>query len=216
VEAYKKTDNTSTARTSTCIALFPSSNAAGSWPLWKLDINCNVLRTILVKLITAEEIITRANLIAEGEELKQGLVLDTKESEMCEGSSHRDTTMIKENNEIGDTSTLQEEHNLDGVQEEAHDNHVGMRTRSGRMITPPSQFLGVTKIPEGNLMSRKTEEAISAELKQLLEDLQALHPVMKEDITTNTKVLRSHMFVVEKYLACGKFEKVKARLVANG
>jgi hypothetical protein len=30
VEAYKKTDNTSTARTSACIALFPSSNAAGS------------------------------------------------------------------------------------------------------------------------------------------------------------------------------------------
>jgi hypothetical protein len=55
---------------------------------------------------------------------------------------------------------------------EAHDNHVGMRTRSGRTMTPPSRFLGVTKIPEGNLMSKKREEAISAELKQLFEDLQ--------------------------------------------
>jgi hypothetical protein len=105
---------------------------------------------------------------------------------------------------------------LDRIEEEAHDNHVGMRTRSGRAMSPPSQFLGVTKILEGNLMSRKTEEAISAELKQRFEDLQALHPVLKEDIPTNTKVLRSHMFVVEKYLACGKFDKVKARLVANG
>jgi hypothetical protein len=80
VEAYKKTDNTSTACTLACIALFPGSNAAGSWTLWKLDSNCNVLRTRFAKLITTEEIITRVNLIADGEELKQGLVLDTKES----------------------------------------------------------------------------------------------------------------------------------------
>jgi hypothetical protein len=33
---------------------------------------------------------------------------------MWEGSSLRDTTMITEDNEIGDTGTLQEEHNLDG------------------------------------------------------------------------------------------------------
>jgi hypothetical protein len=216
VEAYEKTDNTSTARTSAFIALFPSSNAAGSWTLWKLDSNCNILRTTFVKLITTEEVITQVNLMADGKELKLGLVLDTKESDMCEGRSHRDTTMITEDNEIGDTGTLQEEHNLDGIQEEAHDNHVGMRTRSGRTITPPSRFLGVTKIPEGNLMCRKTEEAISAELKQLFEDLQALHPVLKEDIPPSTKVLRSHMFVVEKYLACGKFDKVKARLVTDG
>jgi hypothetical protein len=155
-------------------------------------------------------------LIADGEELKQGLVLDTKESEMFEVGSRKDTTMIREDNEIGDTGTLQEEHNFDGIQEEAHDNHVGMRTRSGRTMTPPSPFHGVTKIPEGNLMCRKTEKAILAELKQLFEDLQALHPVLKEDIQPNTKVLRSHMFVVEKYLACGKFYKLKARLVADG
>jgi hypothetical protein len=91
-----------------------------------------------------------------------------------------------------------------------------MRTKSGRTMTPSSRFLDVTKIPEGNLMSKKREEAISAELKQLFEDLQALHSVLKEDIPPNTKVLRSHMFVVEKYLACGKFDKMKARLVADG
>jgi hypothetical protein len=73
VEAYKKTDNTSTACTSACIALFPSSNATGSWTLWKLDSNCNVLRTRFVKLITPEEVITKVTLIANGEELKQGI-----------------------------------------------------------------------------------------------------------------------------------------------
>jgi hypothetical protein len=72
-------------------------------------------------LITPEEVITKVTLIAEGEEFKQGLVLDPEESEMCEGGSHRDTTMITKGNEIGDTGTLQEEQVLDGIQEEAHD-----------------------------------------------------------------------------------------------
>jgi hypothetical protein len=35
-------------------------------------------------------------------------------------------------------------------------------------------------------MSRRTEEAILAELQQLFEDLQALYPVLKEDIPPNT------------------------------
>jgi hypothetical protein len=33
VEAYEKTDNTSAARISACIVLFPSINAARSWTL---------------------------------------------------------------------------------------------------------------------------------------------------------------------------------------
>lgn len=136
-------------------------------------------------------------MIADGKQIKQGLVLDPKESEIYEGGSHRDTTMITEDNKIGGTGTLQEEQTLDGIQEEAHDTQVGMRTRSGRTMIPSSQFLGVRKISEGNPMSRKTAEATLAEWKQLFEDLQAFHPVLKDDIPPNTRVLRSHVFVVE-------------------
>jgi hypothetical protein len=35
-------------------------------------------------------------------------------------------------------------------------------------------------------------------------------------IKAGTKLLKSHMFVVEKYLADGSFGKMKARLEANG
>jgi len=216
VEAYEKTDNTSTARTSTCIALYPSSNAAGSWILWKLDTNCNVQRTRFVKLMTTEKVITMINVIAEREEINQGVVLDTMDNQFDEGSSKIDTTTMTENSNMVDNSIPQEEQTLDEVQGKEDEGEVGMRTRSGRSMIPRSRFLGVTKIPEDNLKVRKTEEAISAELKQLFKDLQALHPVLKKDIPPDTKLLRSDMFVAEKYLACGKFDKMKARLVADG
>jgi hypothetical protein len=59
VEAYEKTANTLSAHTSACIALYTSSNAAGSWTLWKLDSNCNVQRTRFVKLTITQEVITK-------------------------------------------------------------------------------------------------------------------------------------------------------------
>jgi hypothetical protein len=62
----------------------------------------------------------------------------------------------------------------------------------------------------------ETNRAVLSELKQLFKELQALCPISKENIPSNKILLRSHMFVVEKHLACGKFKKMKARLVADG
>jgi hypothetical protein len=42
-------------------------------------------------LITTEEVISEVNLIAAGDEIKQGLVLDPMESEICGGGLKRDT-----------------------------------------------------------------------------------------------------------------------------
>jgi len=58
--------------------------------------------------------------------------------------------------------------------------------------------------------------AINAELKMLFEDLKELRCVRRAEIKAGTKILKSHMFVVEKYLANGEFDKMKARLVADG
>jgi hypothetical protein len=49
----------------------------------------------------------------------------------------------------------------------------------------------------------------------LFEDLKALS-VRRAEIKAGTKILKPHMFVVEKYLANGEFDKMKARLVADG
>lgn len=40
--------------------------------------------------------------------------------------------------------------------------------------------------------------------------------IRKTEIEEGSKILTSHMFVVVKYLASGEFEKMKARLVADG
>jgi len=58
--------------------------------------------------------------------------------------------------------------------------------------------------------------AINAEIKMLFQDLKALRCVRRAEIKAGTKILKSRMFVVEKYLANGKFDKMKARLVADG
>ncbi len=61
-----------------------------------------------------------------------------------------------------------------------------------------------------------TDEAIKAELHMLFKDLLALRAVKRAAIKGGTKILCSHMFVVAKYLASGAFDKIKARLIADG
>ncbi len=88
------------------------------------------------------------------------------------------------------------------------------RTRSGRRVVIPSRFMNVTKVKEWK--TEAAEVAIKAELRMLFEELKALRCVKRASIKAGTKILKSHMFMVEKYLANGSFDKMKARLVADG
>jgi len=61
--------------------------------------------------------------------------------------------------------------------------------------------------------------AIKDELEQLFIKKKALAPTLLRDFTRTSlyfPILRSHMFLREKYNAIGVFEKIKARLVADG
>jgi len=60
--------------------------------------------------------------------------------------------------------------------------------------------------------------AAKEELVQLWKDKKTMLPVKKEDLTPQQqkKTIRSLMFLKEKYDGLGRFEKMKARLVANG
>jgi hypothetical protein len=89
-------------------------------------------------------------------------------------------------------------------------------TRSGRQVKKPSRFMAVTKVMHEEWKLEENAKAINAEIKMLFEDLKALRPVKRASIKGGTKILRSHMFVVEKFLATGEFDKMKARLVADG
>jgi hypothetical protein len=61
-------------------------------------------------------------------------------------------------------------------------------------------------------------DAVAAELIQLFRTKGALVPVLREDLepSERRKIIRSSMFLKEKYSAQGIFEKIKARLVADG
>jgi hypothetical protein len=47
----------------------------------------------------------------------------------------------------------------------------------------------------------EADKAIKAELMTLFQDLKALRGVKRASIKAGTKILKSHMFIVTKYLA---------------
>jgi len=61
-------------------------------------------------------------------------------------------------------------------------------------------------------------DSIKKELKQLLVDKKAMHPVHRNALTKTQlkKVIRSLLFLKSKHDAEGTFQKLKSRLVANG
>ena len=63
----------------------------------------------------------------------------------------------------------------------------------------------------------KASESVKAELKQMI-DKKVWHPVNIGDLSHDVRknIIRSSMFLKEKFDSTGKFEKLKARLVANG
>jgi hypothetical protein len=96
--------------------------------------------------------------------------------------------------------------------------------RSARIaggITQPERYLLLTKIQDvtRQLMIDKEKaklEAIQKEIFQVFEELQAITPVLKAEVPKDAEILRCFIFLVEKFLANGQFDKIKARLVANG
>jgi hypothetical protein len=96
--------------------------------------------------------------------------------------------------------------------------------RSARIasgIQPPQRYALLTKLQETtkkleNTRERAKLEAIQKEILQIFEELKAVEPVMRPDIPKDAEILRCFVFLVEKFLANGEFDKIKARLVANG
>jgi hypothetical protein len=91
-----------------------------------------------------------------------------------------------------------------------------LRTQSGREVRRPTRFMAVTKVSRSEWGKASCQVTIKLELRQLFDELKALRVVRRAEISRGTKVLQSHMFLVRKYLADGAFDKVKARLVADG
>jgi hypothetical protein len=68
-----------------------------------------------------------------------------------------------------------------------------------------------------NEHGKAAEDSVRKELQQMI-DKHVWHPVEKSSLTNKqiSGIIRSSMFLKEKYDSTGKFDKLKARLVANG
>jgi hypothetical protein len=91
--------------------------------------------------------------------------------------------------------------------------------RSARIaagIKPPERFVHASFVEKSRWQEEAAQKAIVDEIRQLFKDLQALKPIKADKILAGACVLTCHMFIVEKFLADGKFDKMKARLVSHG
>jgi hypothetical protein len=228
VEVYKGTTNNMVARSAACIALFPAANSTGSWVLWKIDTRCKVRRSNKVKLVTMDAIITTMNAIAEEDTLqardpqhrglaellsRQPTEVEASRAEEPEESPDETQERNHESGEDKDEESA-EESRAPEAETEASPQHV--TTRSGRLVTRPSRYALVTKVARSAWEEQAAKIAIEKELWQLIEELVVIVPVKCTSILADVTILKSHMFLVNKYLGDGSFDNVKARLVADG
>ena len=133
--------------------------------------------------------------------------------------------------EIPDLVNQEDEDSDDEAEEEADDEDhedngaspMQLR-RSDRIrdgVKRPSCYAMVTKKVQSNSigneeMKQSLNKAEEDEIRLVFEELDAMEPVRKEDIPKGYKAHNTHLFTVEKFMADGKHDKFKSRLVAHG
>jgi len=205
----------------------PCGNSTGSWILWKMNTRVRVRRTNFQKLVTSELVINQMNALAQEYE-EEMLHPGTQIPEQQSAEEERETEDLEESPEVnleelpeaalesGETGDNESGMAAENERTEEAIDETAVKTKSGRVIQQPSQFMGVTKVSRLEWKEMACEQAIKAELCQLFDELKALRVIRRAEVTKSAKVLKSHMFLVRKYLADESFDKVKARLVADG
>jgi len=229
VEAYEGTSNTMAERSAACIALYRASNSPGSWVLWKIDSSSRVRRSNVVKLVTTYAIISVINAIAEEDGMQARDPLQRSVDKLV-GRQPTDVGVNRAEERGQDPLETQEENlgsesngNEEGLEtaeeetvEAEEEGSTQVVTRSGRQVTRPSRYAMVMKVARSAWQEEAAKEAIKRELAQLIKELVAIVPVKRTSIPQGVTILKSHMFLINKYLANGGFDKVKARLIADG
>jgi hypothetical protein len=229
VEAYEGTTITTQARSAACIALYPAINMLGSWVLWKIETRSRVRCSNIIKLVMLETIINAMNAFgAENQERvdrplrRQQGIAETQQP--AEVESETPLEEEEENQEGNQEETQTEDKNKANAPQEDEEEELqtqgevvqSITKRAGRSIMRPSQYAAVTKNARSEWQEEATKRAIMNELRQLFQEMVAVLPVHCNMIPPNSTILKSHIFVVNKYLADGAFDTVKARLIADG
>ena len=239
------TDNTMKSRTKGCIALLPTGNATGSVKMLCLETLRLVIRDQFVVIPMPTYLIEILNKRASDQGFKRGsdlefppftdtLINDGNVTVEAEPTmipildSHRLVVHKGLNNDIlaHDAGVVQQDvAEIDQEEEqEVEEDHQHFDTpqprRSVRIAAQSlSSVVMTTMSIRAALRDRgdSAKKVIVAELSQML-DKKVWHGVNTVTLTTAERksIIRSKMFLKDKYAADGSFEKLKARLVAGG
>jgi len=212
VEVHNGMTNTSKERSLPCIALYPVGNAASTWVMWCITTKSYVRRSAWHKMVTNDMVIRTMNSYV-GVAVVEAVEEAKEEEDVPDLVDAVEATSDDEDDEYDDMPDLS---NPDCDDDTEDDDEPPLR-RSERIasgIHPPDKLTLATKIQESSWKEEAKTKAINAEISQLFDELKALEAVKK--VPKDAEVLRSHMFVVDKFLANGDFDKTKARIVANG
>jgi hypothetical protein len=223
-EVFDGSDNTSRSRTIPCIALHPCNNSTGSWEFLNLVTGNGVRRSNWKKMVTTQIIIDKINSMtaeeATNQEQQQPVNPPQLGMEATPSATVKDQSVESQTPEETVEITAEETSEVPetGIEE------VPTIRRSVRIaggITQPERYLLLTKIQHVTRQltvdkEKAKLEALQKEILQIFEELQAITPVLKAEVPKDAEILRCFIFLVEKFLANGQFDKIKARLVANG
>ncbi len=240
---YDGTDNTSKGRTLPCIALHPCNNATGSWEFLNLKTNLRIRRSNWKKMVMTDLIISIINNVAgQGQIHPEPLqpvgairqptppvAAEEKESTEENEDDAVPPLVPQEEDDMSDDEAEDDEQESDEEEGQIEEpaQPTRRRARIAQGVKPPERYALVTKIQQATtqLENKRPDEktleaakwkAIEAEILQIFVELKVLLPVMHEDIPEDAEILCSFIFLVEKFLANGDFDKVKGRMVANG
>jgi DNA segregation ATPase FtsK/SpoIIIE-like protein len=187
VESYEGTTNTSKARSSACIALYPTANSTGAWVLWKIDSRTRV-STNYVKLVTNELIINAMNQIALSEEHEASqpearVIAELEAQEEYQQEAQEESQQEAQEKSQQEAQEKSQQEAQEEPQQSIHNEGVQVpeieaenaaetadetvRTRSGRAVVRPSRFAAVTKVSYNQWMMEENLKAINLELKML-------------------------------------------------
>jgi hypothetical protein len=226
-KVFNGIDNTS-RRTLPCIALHPCNNLTGSWQFLNITSGMMIRRSNWRRMVMTQAVMDQMNAMQSApiQEELPGVEPGMAEKTTTQQVPIVQDDQIKEQSIPEEPIEVQSEdpENLDSLLSEP----VGIATapvrRSARIaggIQPPQRYALLTKLQETtkkleDVKERAKLDAIQKEILQIFEELKAVEPVMKPNIPKDAEILRFFVFLVEKFLANGEFDKIKARLVANG
>ncbi len=229
VECYDPTSrgNSTKEWTNSCIALHPYGNISGCWYFSNLLIGRRVRRGRWKKMTHTPDVIKESLNRLTSKPSVVTTIEDTEKREKDpdtrgadkEEMNHDAVDEKQSNEEDSDTRGADEEETKDEPnRDELRRSHRLKFKRKYIMRQKGTEGFSLSNISVKRAIKHDPKcaaEAIHKELEQILKGKKVFTPVKRSDVP-QSRVIRSHMFLKYKHVAQGKFEKLKARLVADG